>query len=143
MFLLIAQQTTTAITNPAISANFGTGADTPSAALASIIVTIWRAAITLGGLALIVMLIMGALEWITAGGEKAKVQAARDRITQSVIGMMVLAGTVAISVFISGILGINLLQPNFADNVTGGNGGTLQNALGPVTPGGRGGGGTP
>lgn len=143
MFLLLAQQTTTAITNPAISANFGTGADTPGAALASIIVTIWRAAITLGGLALLVMLIMGALEWITAGGDKGKIQAARDRITQSVIGMMVLAGTVAISVFISGILGINLLKPNFADNVTGGAGGTLQNALGPVTPGGRGGGGTP
>lgn len=111
MFVLIAQT----ITNPAVSANFGTGG--PDTALASIIVTIWRAAITLGGLALLIMLIMGALEWILAGGDKTKVAAARDRITQSVIGMLVLAGTVAISVFISGILGINLLQPKFADNV--------------------------
>ncbi len=119
MFALIAQAD--AITNPAISANFGTGG--ANLALASIIVTIWRAAITLGGLALLVMLIVGSLEWITAGGDKGKIQAARDRITQSVIGMLVLAGTVAISVFISGILGINLLQPNFADNVGGDAGG--------------------
>lgn len=110
MFVLISQ----AIINPAVPAVFGQGEG--GDALTSIIVTLWRAAITLGGIALLIMLIIGALEWITAGGEKGKIQAARDRITQSIIGMLVLAGTVAISVFISGILGINLLKLNFADN---------------------------
>lgn len=111
MFVLISQ----AITNPAIPAVFGQGSG--NAALTSVIVTLWRTAITLGGIALLIMLIIGALEWITAGGDKGKIQAARDRITQSIIGMLVLAGTVAISVFISGILGINLLMLNFSDNV--------------------------
>ncbi len=116
MFVLIAQ----AITNPAVPAVFGSVE--PNVALTSIIVTIWRTAITLGGLALLVMLIMGALEWITAGGEKGKIQAARDRMTQSVVGMLVLVGTVAISLFISSVLGIQLLNPNFADNLSGNSG---------------------
>lgn len=111
MFVLISQ----AITNPAISPSFGTGG--ANLALTSIIVTLWRAAITLGGIALLIMLIIGSLEWITAGGDKGKIQAARDRITQSIIGMLVLAGTVAISIFISGILGINLLNLQFVDNL--------------------------
>ena len=87
------------ITNPAIPAAFGNAA-APSTSLAAIIVTMWRAAITLGGLALLVMLIVGGLEWILAGGEKGKVEHARERMTQAAIGMAVLAGTVAISLFI-------------------------------------------
>lgn len=112
MFTLIAQ-----VTNPAISPTFGTGAT--NTALTNVIVTIWRTAITLGGLALLVMLIIGALNWVTSGGDKGKVEASRERMTQAVIGMLVLVGTVAISAFIGGLLGINLLQPTFADNLTG------------------------
>lgn len=106
------------ITNPAVTVLFGTG--TPSAALANIIVTVWRTAITLGGLALLVMLIMGALEWITAGGDKGKIESARDRITQSIIGLLVLLGTVGVSIFVGNAFGINLLKPQFAQNITTG-----------------------
>ncbi|MEP7167330.1 MAG: hypothetical protein ABI758_05095 [Candidatus Woesebacteria bacterium] len=111
MLTLIAQ-----ITNPVVP-TFGTGP--ANVALTNIIVTVWRTAVTLGGLALLVMLVIGALEWITAGGDKGKIEAARNRITQSVIGMLVLVGTVAISIFIGGIIGLQLLNPNFADNLTG------------------------
>lgn len=103
------------ITNPAISSKFGSGFS--HVALTNVIATVWRTAITLGGLALLVMLIIGALGWVTSGGDKGKVEAARERMTQAVIGMLVLAGTVAISAFIGSLLGINLLQPNFADNL--------------------------
>ena len=113
MLILIAQ-----ITNKAVNPIFGAG--NSNLALTSLIVTIWRTAITLGGLALLVMLIMGALEWILAGGDKGKIESARNRITQSVIGMLVLVGTVAISLFISGFVGLELLNPNFVDNLTGG-----------------------
>jgi hypothetical protein len=112
MLILIAQQ----IVNPAVPV-FGTGDS--NLALTNLIVTIWRTAITLGGLALLVMLIIGALEWILAGGDKGKIESARNRITQAVIGMLVLVGTVAISLFIGGIIGLQLLNPQFADNLTG------------------------
>lgn len=102
--------------NPAIAGMFGRLQT--NFALTNLIATVWRTAITLGGLALLVMLIQGALSWVTSGGDKSKVEAARERMTQAVIGMLVLVGTVAISAFIGAMLGINLLQPSFADNVT-------------------------
>lgn len=110
MLTLIAQE----ITNP-VTTRFGTGA--PSVALASIIATVWRTAITLGGLALLVMLILGGFEWITAGGDKGKIESAREKITQSIVGLLVLLGTVAISSFIGSAFGINLLRPQFANNI--------------------------
>lgn len=118
---LLAQATE--ITNPAVPA-FGQGG--AATALTMLIVTIWRTAITLGGLALLVMLILGALEWILAGGDKAKIESARSRITQAIIGMLVLIGTVAISLFVGSIFGINLLTPTFVNNIgapAGGGGG--------------------
>lgn len=105
---------TTEITNPVVP-RFGSG--TPSAAFANIIVTVWRTAITLGGLALLVMLIIGAFEWISAGGDKGKIESARERMTQSIVGLLVLVGTVAISIFIGNAFGINLLRPTFEQNI--------------------------
>lgn len=102
------------ITNPVVP-KFGSGA--PSAAFANIIVTVWRTAITLGGLALLIMLIIGAFEWISAGGDKGKIESARERITQSIIGLLVLVGTVAISIFIGNVFGLNLLKPTFEQNI--------------------------
>lgn len=101
------------ITNPAVPA-FGSGV--PGDVFASIIVTVWKTAITLGGLALLVMLLTGAFGWITAGGEKGKVEAARERITQSIIGLLILVGTVAITAFVGAAFKINLLTPTFQDN---------------------------
>lgn len=115
MFILISQGKLNSITNPAISADFGRGSG--AFALGNLIVTLWRTAITLGGIALLVMLIYGALEWILAGGDKGKIESARNRITQSIIGLLVLVGTVAISLFISSLLGFNLLKPEFVNNI--------------------------
>ncbi|PWU23749.1 hypothetical protein C5B42_01840 [Candidatus Cerribacteria bacterium 'Amazon FNV 2010 28 9'] len=117
MFALIAQSEE--ITNPVVTGTFGgQGGVAPALALTNIIVTVWRTAITLGGLALLIMLVIGAFEWITAGGEKGKIEQARERITQSIIGMLVLVGTVAITGFIGDRLGIPLLKPSFENNVT-------------------------
>lgn len=105
----------TEITNPVVTARFGSG--TPSVAFANMIVMVWRTAITLGSLAVLVMLVMGGLGWITAGGDKGKIEQSRDRMTQSVIGLLVLIGTLAISVFIGNAFGINLLKPTFDNNL--------------------------
>lgn len=38
-------------------------------------------------------LIFGAINWITSGGDKGKVEAARNKITAAVIGLLILAAT--------------------------------------------------
>ena len=41
-------------------------------------------------------LIYGAIKWITSGGEKSKVEEARNKITAAIIGLLILAATWAI-----------------------------------------------
>ncbi len=59
-------------------------------------VTLWQAFINIGGLAVIIMFLWGAIEWIVAGGDSGKVQKARDRITQAMIGLVLLVGSFVI-----------------------------------------------
>jgi hypothetical protein len=56
-------------------------------------------------------LIMGAIKWITSGGEKAKVEEARNRITAAVIGLLILAAVWAIFQLVFSVA--------FGQNVTG------------------------
>jgi hypothetical protein len=41
-------------------------------------------------------LVFGAISWITSGGEKSKVEAARGKITAAVIGLLILASCWAV-----------------------------------------------
>lgn len=41
-------------------------------------------------------LVFGAISWITSGGDKSKVEAARNKITAAVIGLLILAATWAV-----------------------------------------------
>ena len=62
-----------------------------------------------------------------AGGDKGKVEQAKERITQSLIGLAVLFSVAAISVFFSTAFGLDLLAPDFNSVTnTGGGGGDLE-----------------
>lgn len=82
-------------------------------ALATLMSNLWRAVIVAGGLALLLYLVWGGLEWVMAGGDKTKVENARAKITQGIMGMAVLAATVAIAIFLSEVLQLDLLNPQF------------------------------
>lgn len=77
-------------------------------------ILLWRAIITVGGLALLLYLVWGAVEWITAGGDSGKIQKARDKMIQSVIGMIILASSFiivrTINTLFFGTTEFNLLQ---------------------------------
>lgn len=62
-----------------------------------------------GALIVFFYLIWGAIEWITAGGDQGKIQKARDKITQSVIGLIVLSSTVALFRVVQMFVGINII----------------------------------
>lgn len=65
---------------------------------------------TVGVLAVFIFLVWGALDWITAGGEKGKIDAARNKITGSIIGLIILACTVAIFMLLQNFLGVHVFS---------------------------------
>lgn len=66
--------------------------------------------VAIGALLLLFYLIWGGIEWITAAGDKGKIEKARSKIMQSIIGIIVLAGTIAIYMLIQQFLGFELIR---------------------------------
>lgn len=99
-----------AIYNPAVDASMGQGDG--GAALGHAMGQLYRAAIMAGGLALLLYLVWGGLNWITAGGDEKKVESARNQITNGIIGMAILVATAAIAAFIGNMFNMDLLNPS-------------------------------
>jgi len=64
----------------------------------------------IGGVLFLLMFIIGSYNWITAAGKPDKLEEARNRINQSVIGLLILVGSVVIVTLIGFLLGIDLLD---------------------------------
>ena len=58
-------------------------------------------------------LIWGGIEWITSGGDKGKTEAARNKITSAVIGLIVIAASYAILTLALNFLGFSNLNDVF------------------------------
>ena len=103
------------IVNPALSANIK--AMKPGEGLAFYIATLWKTVVTVGGLLFLLYLVWGGIEWMTAAGDKAKLENAQHKITNSIIGLAVLVGSYALTLFIQEVFKIDLLQPVFQNNL--------------------------
>lgn len=62
-----------------------------------------------GTLVAFFMLLYGAILWMTSGGDKAKLETARSKITFALIGLFILFASFAIIKIIEQIFGITLL----------------------------------
>jgi hypothetical protein len=91
------------ITNPAIDSALGNNIDSAEdgTLFTDYFLRVWNGLITIGALMVIIMFLWGAIGWITAGGDAAKVQKSRDRMVQSVIGLIILVGSFTLIGFIS------------------------------------------
>lgn len=97
-----------AITNTAVPGG-SSPADSPKQ-FAVTIATLWQTIILVGGLAFLLYFLQGGLAWITAGGDKGKIDEARNKITQGLIGLAILAASYVIIKFIESAIGLNLLN---------------------------------
>ncbi len=97
-----------AITNVAVP-----GGDNPTNApgqFAVTMATLWQTIIIVGGLAFLLYFLWGGVEWITAGGDKGKIETARGKITQGLIGLTLLAASYVIIKFLQSALGLDILN---------------------------------
>ena len=65
----------------------------------------------LASLMFVIYFILGAFEWISSGGDKGKLEKARNRMMYGVIGMIIIVGAYSLLGLLSGIIGIDFLNP--------------------------------
>lgn len=64
----------------------------------------------IGSVGFLFMLLWGAVEYVTAGGEKEKVGNASKRITSALVGLILLFAVFAIMAIVQQVFGITLLN---------------------------------
>jgi hypothetical protein len=64
----------------------------------------------LAGVVFIFMIVLGATQWITSGGEKENISKARSRITNAILGLVVLSAAFFIARIFGNITGFTLFQ---------------------------------
>lgn len=108
---MIKQILAAAITNPAIQkseGDFNTVAVNP---LGGLLARLWWTVVIVGGLALLIFLIWGGIDYLNSQGEAEKIKNAQSKITHALMGMAILAASFAIMKITEGIFGFNLLKP--------------------------------
>lgn len=95
------------VTNPLLPNLEGQTGPEFTSSLLSLLITL---GFVIGSIIFVFMLITGAIQWISSGGDKANVEAARGRITSAAIGLFVLFVIYAIINAIQVIFKIDLIN---------------------------------
>lgn len=76
--------------------------------LGKLISAIVSVLLIVAALAAFLYLVLGGIQWITSGGDKAGMEAARNKITQAIVGLVIVAASYAIMLLVSQFLGISI-----------------------------------
>lgn len=77
-----------------------------------------QTAIIVGALAVLVYFFLGAIRWITSGGDKGSLEKARQQMVQAAVGLLILVSIIALLNFIGPLLfGFDLLELNFVNQI--------------------------
>ena len=66
--------------------------------------------VLIAGLGFILYFVLGAFEWITAGGDKGKLDAAKHFIINAITGLAIMLALFAVTVLLQQVFGIDLLN---------------------------------
>ena len=101
------------ITNPLLENLSGLeGADYFSALIKSLI----GLSFVIAAIIFIFIVIMGAIQWINSSGDKNAIQAAQSKITNAIIGLVILLSLYALLRVIGDFFGLEIFQ-NFEINI--------------------------
>jgi hypothetical protein len=85
----------------------------PVGALSNLIVNGIRLFLLAAGILMLIYLLWGGLDWILSGGDKERLQKARQKLTNAVVGMFVIVAALTIFGVVTGdILGIIKQTPS-------------------------------
>lgn len=71
------------------------------------------------GIFFLFQFVIGALQWISSGGDKAGISSAQNKITHSLTGFIIVAAAIAIITIIGKFLGFDILNPaKFIDAIS-------------------------
>lgn len=102
------------ITNPVLSGNLGKGTnETGLANTGKFISSLVSLFLIITAVASLVFLIIGGVTWVLSDGDKGKLEQARNRIIQAIIGLIVVAASWAIWILLGNFLGINFKELPF------------------------------
>lgn len=65
--------------------------------------------LVVAGLLAFAYLIIGGIQWITSGGDKAGLEAARNKIVHAIVGLIVVFAAWAITILLQQFLGFSIL----------------------------------
>jgi len=95
------------IVNPVLPGSLGSGGNEAGPpAIGSLIGSIVGMFLIIAFVTTVLYMFLGGFDWITAGGDKAKLQGARDKITNAMIGLIVVGSSWAIMMIVGNFLGI-------------------------------------
>ena len=101
------------ITNPALDPLIGTGegVNIINLFLGNIIAVL----LIIGVIVAFIFIIIGAIQWMTAGNDKTQMESARGKVVSAVIGLVILFAVFAIMKIIGAFFGIEELKKLFFD----------------------------
>ena len=67
------------------------------------------AAFIIAGILVFAYLVWGGIQWITSGGDKANLEAARGRISNALVGMAIIAAAYAVILLLEYVFGYTIL----------------------------------
>lgn len=96
------------IKNPVLPGALGSGGnETGPAALGSIISSLVGVFLILSFISALLYMLLGGFDWITSGGDKTKLQSSRDKITNSLVGLVVVGASWAVMMIVSNFMGLD------------------------------------
>ncbi|MBI3576532.1 hypothetical protein HY086_00645 [Candidatus Gottesmanbacteria bacterium] len=77
--------------------------------LGQLISAVVGALLVIAALLAFFFLILGGIQWITSGGDKTGMEAARNKITHAIVGLVIVGAAWAIMILIQNFLGITVI----------------------------------